>query len=455
MPPNVQKPEQLPTPTLSALASQRSPEEPAVECGVGCAAIQCDATKLEQRVERATDPAARRKLELERAWVLGKFSVQCCRAEPKDPVCSDPAQVELLRARAFRRAGEEHSALAAELRLLDRRRFAESAVTEEVRGSLVSRAEKAERMAKKDPLAEELSGALFAAVLIRLALGEEKQALENVALFQKLFGSSSPRDWARVELAVGDQLADRQSYKKLGSRVAKIQPAIDKLGRVELTLHAKALSASAHFGTGLRPRALREVDEGVELWKKEGPALVDTLRSGSSIDAARVGEALSALGQLLFLRGEVARDKANTLHIPRYHGARDRDSIQKYLESDFRSWMQKRRALIDDAEEHYRQVLEIQPEPPPKWVVHSAARVGQMLDAFASEYEKAPVPKEIQKDPALLTLYRDALTDALTPQREAARAAFRACEGYARRFDQTDDISQQCDDWLETHPDSK
>jgi hypothetical protein len=254
---------------------------------------------------------------------------------------------------------------------------------------------------------------------------------------------------------VAEHFAERQSFQKLARRVASIEPEIAKLDRVELELHVKALSAVGHFRTGQRPRAAREIDEGIALWSKEGPSLVGTLRSGSTIDAGRVGEALSALGQLLFLRGEALGEKANAFHVPRYHGRRDRDSVQHYLETDFRDWTKKRRELIETAEEQYRAVLEIQPEPPPKWVVRSAARVGQLLDAFATESVKAPVPREIQRDPALVKAYRDALAEALSPQVEAARAAFTACQGYARRFDQADELSRKCDDWLRAHPSAK
>jgi hypothetical protein len=113
--------------------------------------------------------------------------------------------------------------------------------------------------------------------------------------------------------------------------------------------------------------------------------------------------------------------------------------------------MEKRKKLIDEANDRYREVLDLRPVPPPKWVVHSAERTGQMLESFATEFKKVPMPAEIQKDPTLARVYRESLEGALEPQVEAARMAFKTCQSFARKFDQRDEVSRRCDDWLARH----
>jgi hypothetical protein len=111
-------------------------------------------------------------------------------------------------------------------------------------------------------------------------------------------------------------------------------------------------------------------------------------------------------------------------------------------------WMKKRRGLDDEAEQAYRKVTDIRPVPPPRWVIASAAEVGTMLEALVTDLDTVPVPPAIQKDPTLLAAYRDALRDALAPQRERAKAAYRVCQGMAEKFQHHDAYSKTCKDRL-------
>jgi hypothetical protein len=158
------------------------------------------------------------------------------------------------------------------------------------------------------------------------------------------------------------------------------------------------------------------------------------------------------VGEALFLRAEEAREKADALTAPVFQGKKDKQAVLAFIEKDFKSWMTKRRQLIDAAEKRYREILELQPAPPPKWVVHAAERTGRMLESFATEFKKAPMPDDIRKNPELSRVYRESLEDALSPQVAAARMAFKTCQAFARRFEQRDEVSQRCDDWLAQNP---
>lgn len=39
-------------------------------------------------------------------------------------------------------------------------------------------------------------------------------------------------------------------------------------------------------------------------------------------------------------------------------------------------------------------MLALEPFPPPRWVIASGARVGQMWGKFVAEFRAAPIPKE-------------------------------------------------------------
>jgi hypothetical protein len=344
---------------------------------------------------------------------------------------------------AHRAAGDESLALTTEISVLNPHRFPKSDTTERVRTELTERAEKIEQNAKSSP--EES----LAAVRIRAALGDEKALLKDTASFQKQHGASAPALAAEAELEVGAHYARAKRFAVLSKHVAGLLPQVKRLGRLDLELRARALSVRADFELKQRKVAAQEIESMQKDWAEKGPAFLSAL---SDVEQPRAGQALTALGEALFLRGEEAREKADALTLPRFTGKRTKTEVLAFISKDVKDWITKRRKLIDEAEQKYRDVLDLKPAPPPKWVVHSAARTGQMLDTFSREFEKVPIPQEIEKDPALARAYREALVSSLEPQSSAARAAFRTCQSFARRFDQEDEVSRQCDEWLAQHP---
>ena len=64
-----------------------------------------------------------------------------------------------------------------------------------------------------------------------------------------------------------------------------------------------------------------------------------------------------------------------------------------YINGPLATWLVERRTAIGEAEKAYVAVLEIQPMPPPKWVVPSAQRVARMHGRLAAQILSIPLPK--------------------------------------------------------------
>lgn len=437
----------LPTPTLAELGAADAGAEPADDgCGAGCLGMECRVGRLEAKSESEPDSAKKAALAREEIELRAKLTSQCCHTDPVDPACKDPAVITRGAAKAYRRAGDEGRALAAELSLTNVDRYPKSPLTDGVRAELAERAKKAESEGVTEPGRDER---LSHAIRIRLGLGDEAKGLADLAEFRKQYALKAPNTAADMELELAEHYARAKKYAQLGQHISRVLPGIQKTRRFEQELRARALSARASFEQKQRTAAAKEIEAIVKDWSSKGKAFV---KSVSETELTRAGLALSAVGEALFLRAEEAREKADALGAPAFTGKKDMKSVQAYLAKDFKGWMEKRRKLIDVANTHYREVLDLQPVPPPKWVVHSAQRTGQMLETFAAEFGKVPMPTEIQKDPALARAYRESLDGALEPQVEAARQAFKTCSAFARRYEQRDDVSRRCDDWLAQHP---
>lgn len=448
--PDLPPAEPLPTPTLSELGTPDAGTEPADDgCGAGCLGMECRIGRLEVKASKEPDAKKKQELAKEELALRGKLFAQCCNVEPPDPACKDPAVVTRASANAYRRAGDEARALAAELSLTNAERYRKSDVTDAVRAELAERATQAESEAATAPGRDQR---LSQAVAIRFALGDEAKAVADLTEFRKRYGTNAPIALNELELSLAEHYAKNKKFALVQQHIHRILPPIQKQGRYEQELRARAFAARAYFEQKQRGAARKEIDAIVKGWAQKGEAF---LKSVPEAELTRAGQALSSVGEALFLRAEEARERADALGAPPFVGKKDMKSVQAYLAKDFKDWMEKRRKLIDDANTRYREVLDLRPVPPPKWVVHSAQRTGQMLESFATEFKKVPMPAEIQKDPTLARVYQESLEGALEPQVDAARMAFKTCQSFARKFDQKDEVSQRCDDWLAQHPGSE
>ena len=240
---------------------------------------------------------------------------------------------------------------------------------------------------------------------------------------------------------------------KLAAADARLRRAIARIDRdaaLEDRMLAHALLGRRQRERGSDAGARREYGKVLAEWTDPASA-TKTILAGSSDDPRalrRVGQALSAVGEALFFEAGQKRAKALALRPPTLSGNASDDAIRRHIATAVASWMSKRRALDDAAEQAYQKVLAIQPMPPPRWVIASASEVGTMLEALPADLEKVPIPPAIKRDPALLAAYRDALRDAMAPQRERAKAAYRACQSFAEKYAHHDAYGKTCSDRL-------
>ena len=121
-------------------------------------------------------------------------------------------------------------------------------------------------------------------------------------------------------------------------------------------------------------------------------------------------------------------------------------------------WIKRKQPAIEEAEKEYRLVVDLQPAPPPRWVIASGAKVGQMWGKFVAEFRAAPIPKEWkQNGPSIYpgvtweeirAAYYEAIDLASEPYRKRAKVAYQTCLEYSSRFQYFDDHSRTCEGWL-------
>lgn len=257
----------------------------------------------------------------------------------------------------------------------------------------------------------------------------------------------SPRD---PDVRSALESAERGELASAAKRLERAIVRIDRDAALEDRMLAHALLGRRQLALRRAAAARREYDKVLAAWADPEAAAKTITASGAdeSDGHRRLGQALTALGEARFFEAGQKRAKALALRPPAFAGTPSDEAIRRHVVTAVAAWMKKRRALDDEAERAYREVTDIRPVPPPRWVIASAAEVGTMLEALATDLEQVPVPPGVRRDPALLAAYRAALSDALAPQRERAKAAYRMCQAMAEKFQHRDEHAKTCSDRL-------
>jgi hypothetical protein len=175
----------------------------------------------------------------------------------------------------------------------------------------------------------------------------------------------------------------------------------------------------------------------------------------------RLGQTLTAVGEALFFFGEQKRAEAEALRFPEYTGSGDKESVKKFVQTKVSEWMKMKLAAIEATEREYRYIVQMEPEPPPRWVIAAAGRVGFLWSNFVADFRRAPTPKEWTSQAPLpgasmtgvelKKLYLEQLSSLSEPLRERSKQAFQMCVSYSVRFQWVDEHSRVCREWLEKH----
>ncbi len=289
--------------------------------------------------------------------------------------------------------------------------------------------------------------AMSDAVVLRLGLGDEDKALDNAKTFRAKFGTRKPEQSAQIAFAIAAHYGDKGDWDEARKALlGQAMTLIDKAATLDVRMQAHALLGRAYDKLKTAPSAKREYEKVVSLWKDPAQS-VDLIRKAGGADR-EVGRALEAVGEALFYSAEQAKAKVDAYEFPEYKGNKDKEGISKHIATKVKDWYTKKKDMITEASLEYKKVVDLQPVPPPRWVIASGSQVGAMWGKFVADFRSAPIPKEWEKDYEIRTAYYGALDDASEPFKTQAKGAFVICMQYTVVHQYFDQYSRACEEWL-------
>lgn len=294
--------------------------------------------------------------------------------------------------------------------------------------------------------------ALNDAVVLRLGLGQADKAIEDAGNFNKYFGAKKPELTAQIAFAIADHYAEKEDWENARKRLqGQAMAMIDKRATADVQVQAHALLARVLVKLNQAVPAGREYAKVVSLWKDPQKA-VQAIQSIPGEDDAgkqrRIGRALTAVGEGMFFFAEQKRAKVDKVEFPEYKGKGDLEEVKKHINTKVKDWITKKRPLIEEATAEYKKVVDLQPVPPPQWVIAAGSRVGGMWGQFVKEFRAAPIPDKIKKDTELRNAYYASLDEASEPQKLMAKGAYKTCLDYSVTYQYFDEFSRACEEWL-------
>ncbi len=318
-----------------------------------------------------------------------------------------------------------------------------------------------ERFASENPTMTNAPEALQNAVVLRLGLGQEKQATEDAALFTKSYGAQKPALAARVSFAIGAHESEKGDFASARKKLADAMRIIDSHAAMDVQIQAHAMLGHVYGELHMASQAQAEFTKVRSAWsnpeaavKKLAEAYPDELERTRNL-----GKTLTAVGEALFFFAEQKKAEADKIRFPLYTGSGEKNDVLRHVNTKVVEWVKKKKAAIDEADKEYLKIANLMPSPPPKWTVAGASRVGQMWGKFVAEFRAAPIPKEwMQNGPhptipdltwqELRARYYEELDRASEPLKLLAKSAFEGCLQTSIKFQHFDERSRSCEVWL-------
>lgn len=313
-----------------------------------------------------------------------------------------------------------------------------------------------ERYAKNDPKAPNADVALSDAVILRLGLGQEEQAIDDARTFTKNYGGAKPAQTASIAFAIGAHYAEQQNWDKAVGALTGSMSVIDKAAPdVQAQAHATLARAFlGKFKTGGESNAKTEYNKVRALWTDPAKAEAAIRAAYPTEDAGtqdkRLAKALNAVGEAYFFAAEERRKaEVDTLKFPAYTGPGDKATVVKHIQTKVKDWYEKKRAAIEKVEPEYIKILDLKPVPPPKWVIAAGSRSGLMWGDFVDDFRRAPIPAAWKTDAELRGVYYDSLDAASEPFKvRNAKPALKKCLDLSVKHQYFDEYSRNCEIWL-------
>jgi len=150
----------------------------------------------------------------------------------------------------------------------------------------------------------------------------------------------------------------------------------------------------------------------------------------------------------MFYFADQDKAKVDKLKFPEYRGNNSKEDVLKHINTKVKDWIVKKRPLIEKASGEFKKIVDLQPVPPPRWVIAAGSRVGEMWGGFVKEFRAAPIPDAFRRDVEIRQTYYASLDEASEPQKQQAKSAFETCLGYSVKYQYFDEFSRTCEEWL-------
>jgi tetratricopeptide (TPR) repeat protein len=305
-----------------------------------------------------------------------------------------------------------------------------------------------------DPPPEKADLALSDAVLLRLGLGQDSEAIKDAELFKKKFGASKPAQTAAIAFAIGAHYAEKEEWDKARSTLSASMGVIEKAAPdIQVQAHATLGRAYAKMKGGDR-NAKQEYAKVRGIWSNPDEA-ISRMKSAypdedDSQRTRRIGKALTAVGEAYFMEAEEQKTReVDSLKFPVYNGSGTKEDVLKHITSKVVPWYEKKGKAIEKVEADYKKIVDLKPDAPPRWVIAAGSRVGLMWGNFVDEFRAAPIPKAWKNDDELRGIYYARLDEASEPiKSKRAKPALQTCLAYSVKFQYFDDYSRNCEVWL-------
>jgi tetratricopeptide (TPR) repeat protein len=297
---------------------------------------------------------------------------------------------------------------------------------------------------------EHSAEALSDAVVLRLGLGQDEPALANARAYARHLGSRHPERASRIAFAIAAHHGERGEWREARQHLQRAIRSIDASAELDIKTQAHALLARSYLELGQRQQAAQQYAAVRRLWSDERRAANSILRAkGSQTERQRrLGRALTALGEATFFVAEQKRRAVERIRFPEYRGPGTISAVDRHLKTKVKDWISRKKPLLEEATRSYTEVLEIEPDAPPAWVIAAGATVGTLWSQFVAEFRAAPIPDSIRRDEQLRNAYYEALDRASEPYQQLARQAYEKCLEYSVKYQYFDDHSRACEVWL-------
>jgi TolA-binding protein len=467
--------------------------------------VQCDIQRLRaQRIVEEADKGGNNALELFEKG--GKAYFELWDKYGATPLKNNqPAQCEKLEeivenaARAFQAGHLVASAIRARMVLLnptyrmDKTELAKDAMFK-IGGNWQAiavydqAAEWYERYGKENSRRKDADKALSDAIVLRLGLGQEDQAVADVKVYQKDYGNSNSVETSQIAFAIGAHYADKEDWEAARKALQGAMGTLEKAPPdIQVQAHGTLARAMMHLKSEGPARG--EFEKVRKLWGDGSSAQAKINEAykaeGDDQRAHRIGKALDAVGEAIFFAAEdKKKEKVDSIPFPAYKGSGTKDDIKKYMDKTLMPWVQKKQAAIEDVDKDYQKVTELQPVPPPRWVIAAASRAGLMWGNFVDDFRRAPTPKEWDKPECKMDKkgfypggsakrpsacyvphtegtpdelawsevkanYLEHLDEASEPiRRDKAKPALKRCLDDSVKYQYFDEYSRDCEKWL-------